>query len=185
MPEGLWTVEDTGTRALYLVTGYSPDQREPGDGGIGAEELLQPQPPSCGQEDGASGRGSSKGVLRVTGRRGSLEKHRTVGPQRPKENRSFMTFGECMVGHPGTPSTSESLGLQAYRQLSWARNGLLCDSYCGLTLSPGWRAGVNLGSFMMFLQLYLLKTYCCLRVGFKYFICVSLLDSNKQRREKQ
>lgn len=38
MPRGLWTVEDIGTQALYLVTGYSPDQREPGDGGIGAEE---------------------------------------------------------------------------------------------------------------------------------------------------
>lgn len=151
MPEDLWTVEDIGTRALYLVTGYSPDQREPGDSGIGAEELLQPQPPACGQEDGASGRRSSKGVLRVTGRRGSLEKHRTMGPLRAKESRSSMTFGECMVGHPATPSTSKSLALQAYHQLSWARNGLFCDSYCGLTLSAAWRAGVNLGSFMMFL----------------------------------
>lgn len=151
MPWGLWTVEDIGTQALYLVTGHSPDQREPGEGGIGAEELIQPQLQAGGQEDGALGRGSSKGVLRVTGRRGALEKHRTAGPLRPKESRSFMTLGECMVGHPETPSTSKSLGLQAYRQLSWARNGLICDSYCGLTLSPGWRAGVNLGSFMMFL----------------------------------
>lgn len=151
MPRGLWTVEDKGTQALYLVTGYSPDQRDPGDGGIGAEELIQPQLQASGQEDGALGRGSSKGVLRVTSRRATLEKHRTVGPLRPKESRSFMTFCECMVGHPATLSTSKSLGLQAYRQLSWARNGLLCDSYCGFTLSPGWRAGVNLGSFMMFL----------------------------------
>lgn len=34
MPEGLWTVEDIGTQALY-VWGCSPDQREPGDEEMG------------------------------------------------------------------------------------------------------------------------------------------------------
>lgn len=141
MPEDLWTAEDIGT-GFVPVTGYSPDQREPGDSGIEQRNLLQPQPQPVARRMEHREEGPQKESSELQAG-GSWRNTQNNGTPEGKREQIIHDLGECVWWAPSNPSTSKSLALQAYRL-----TGAGPETGCSVTLtvasllSAAWRAKI-------------------------------------------